>query len=58
LFSKIIAMLKLNVHTFALSSDLAFFALILENTQKYHRCEGKGVDDIFLITAACLSRRL
>jgi len=28
------------------SSDLVFFALILDNLQKYHRCEGKDINDI------------
>ena len=42
----LILLLKLIVYAFALSSDLAFFALILDNPQKYHRCVGKGINGI------------
>ena len=35
-------------YAFALSSDLDFFALILDNLQKYHRCVGKGINGIIV----------
>jgi len=44
-------LLKLIVYAFVLSSDLVFFALILSNPQKYHRCKDKGINDIMVFIA-------